>query len=76
VAIANPANAASIRLLEKLGFMFEHTVRSEDDGPELLLYSVESEPAETGAGEDQGQDGEVDGDSDLRLRQRQNTEQQ
>ena len=38
VAIVLPANAPSIRLLEKIGFRAETTVRLSDCGDELLLY--------------------------------------
>lgn len=38
VAITAPGNAASIRLLESLGFRFERTLRLHDDAEELRLY--------------------------------------
>ena len=41
LAIVNPENAGSIRLLEKLGLKFERMVRMSDDAPEICLYSSE-----------------------------------
>jgi len=38
VAITNPDNAASIRLLEKLGLTFERMIRMTEEGKELMLY--------------------------------------
>ncbi|MBL8521527.1 MAG: GNAT family N-acetyltransferase [Betaproteobacteria bacterium] len=38
VAICDPANASSIRLLEKLGFVFEKTVRLPQGDEDLNLY--------------------------------------
>jgi ribosomal-protein-alanine N-acetyltransferase len=38
VAIVDPGNADSIRLLESLAMTLERSVRLSDDGPELLLY--------------------------------------
>jgi RimJ/RimL family protein N-acetyltransferase len=38
VAITNPDNVASIRLLEKLGLTFERMIRIADEGKELRLY--------------------------------------
>jgi RimJ/RimL family protein N-acetyltransferase len=38
VAITNPCNVASIRLLEKLGLTFERTIRMAEEGEELRLY--------------------------------------
>ncbi len=43
-AITVPANAASIRLLESLGFAFERMVRLGDDPKELRLYARALEP--------------------------------
>jgi RimJ/RimL family protein N-acetyltransferase len=37
-AIVNPANAASLRLLEKIGFVFQKTVHFSDREQELLLF--------------------------------------
>lgn len=41
VAIVDPANAASIRLLERIGLRFERTVRLAGDDAELGLYAAE-----------------------------------
>ena len=41
VAIAAPANAASIRLLQGLGFRFERTLRPPPDHDEVMLYAHE-----------------------------------
>ena len=41
LAIVNPDNAGSIRLLEKLGFGFERPIRLSDREPELKLFRVE-----------------------------------
>lgn len=38
VAITNPDNLRSIRLLEKIGFVFENRVRIAEDGPDLNLF--------------------------------------
>ncbi|HEY2151832.1 MAG TPA: GNAT family N-acetyltransferase [Vicinamibacterales bacterium] len=40
VAIADPGNVSSIRLLEKLGFRSRGPVRLVPDGPELTLFSL------------------------------------
>ncbi len=40
VAIVNPANARSIRLLEKLGMAFERLIRLAPDADEVALYGV------------------------------------
>jgi RimJ/RimL family protein N-acetyltransferase len=40
VAIVAPHNAASIRLLEKLGFHFEKKVHLVPEGPELMLMAI------------------------------------
>ena len=40
VAIVAPHNAASIRLLEKLGFRFEKKVHLVPEGPELMLMAI------------------------------------
>lgn len=37
--VVNPDNAASIRVLERLGMTLERTVRLADDAPEILLYA-------------------------------------
>lgn len=39
VAITNPDNQASIKLLEKLGLTFERMIRMSEDAPEIRLYS-------------------------------------
>ena len=39
VAITNPDNEASIRLLEKLGLKYERLVRMSEAGPEINLYA-------------------------------------
>ena len=39
VAITAPGNAASIRLLESIGFRFERTLRMQGDADELRLYA-------------------------------------
>lgn len=41
VAICDPRNAASIRLLEKLGMALEKQVSAEDDGKTLNLFSLD-----------------------------------
>ena len=41
VAITDPANERSIRILEKLGLRFEQMVRLSDDGSELKLFACE-----------------------------------
>jgi RimJ/RimL family protein N-acetyltransferase len=40
LAITNPDNAASIRLLERIGLTFERMIRLVDDAPEVRLFSV------------------------------------
>ena len=42
VAITDPANVASIQLLEKLGFKFERLIRMAPDKPELNLFASEA----------------------------------
>ncbi len=39
LAITNPDNAGSIRVLEKLGLKFERMIRLTEDSPEIRLYS-------------------------------------
>lgn len=41
VAIVNPENADSIRVLERLGMTFERLMRLNDGAPEVALYGVE-----------------------------------
>lgn len=38
VAITNPENQSSIKLLEKLGFKFDRMIRATADGPEIRLF--------------------------------------
>lgn len=40
LAIVTPANARSIRLLEKLGLQFQHNLRLSDDNEELRLFAI------------------------------------
>jgi ribosomal-protein-alanine N-acetyltransferase len=40
IAIVSPANARSIRLLEKIGLVFERPVRLDGDDEEILLYAT------------------------------------
>jgi len=40
VAVVNPENQSSIRLLEKLGFQFEKTVRLSEDAAEIKLFAA------------------------------------
>ncbi len=42
VAITNPENHNSIRLLEKLGFQFDQMIRTQADGPEIRLFVWEA----------------------------------
>lgn len=39
LAIVNPENVSSIRVLEKIGLKFKRMVRMSDDAPEICLYS-------------------------------------
>jgi len=41
VAITNPDNDGSIKVLEKLGLRFERTVKLSEDGPEIKLFASE-----------------------------------
>ena len=41
LAIVNPENASSIKVLEKIGLRFSHMVRMSQDAPEICLYSSE-----------------------------------
>jgi RimJ/RimL family protein N-acetyltransferase len=41
LAIVNPENKSSIRVLEKLGMGFTRMVHMSDDAPEICLYSSE-----------------------------------
>ena len=38
VAITNPDNEASIKLLEKIGLKYESMIRLSEDGPEIKLF--------------------------------------
>ena len=40
VAIVDPANASSIRLLEKIGMTFEKMVKLSEDDIDLKLFSI------------------------------------
>ncbi|MFT5500271.1 MAG: ribosomal-protein-alanine N-acetyltransferase [Woeseiaceae bacterium] len=42
IAIADPDNSASVRLIEKLGLEFEGTVRIEGDTSDINLYATEA----------------------------------
>ncbi|HEY2291546.1 MAG TPA: GNAT family N-acetyltransferase, partial [Thermoanaerobaculia bacterium] len=42
VAITNPENHSSIRLLEKLGLKFDRMIRATADGPEIRLFVWDS----------------------------------
>ncbi|MDX6445714.1 MAG: hypothetical protein QOH71_2788 [Blastocatellia bacterium] len=44
VAVTNPDNQSSIRLLEKLGFEFERMVRLSEGAPEIKLFAREVQP--------------------------------
>ena len=39
LAIVSPGNAPSIRLLERLGFLFERTMRLGAEGPDISLFA-------------------------------------
>lgn len=39
LAITNPENAGSIKVLEKLGLKFERLVRLSEDAPEVMLFA-------------------------------------
>jgi RimJ/RimL family protein N-acetyltransferase len=41
VAITDPANEGSIRVLEKIGLRYERMIRLSKDDIELKLFSVE-----------------------------------
>jgi RimJ/RimL family protein N-acetyltransferase len=40
VAVTNPDNQSSIRLLEKMGFQYERLVRLSDGAPEIKLFTA------------------------------------
>jgi RimJ/RimL family protein N-acetyltransferase len=48
VAVTNPDNAGSIRVLEKLGLIFERMVRLSDESQEIRLYAP---PGDVAAGD-------------------------
>ena len=48
LAIVKPQNAASIRVLEKLGMVRERRIRLTDDGPELLVFADRPAPLAPG----------------------------
>jgi RimJ/RimL family protein N-acetyltransferase len=41
VAVTNPNNQSSIRLLEKLGFQYERLVSLAEDAPEIKLFAAQ-----------------------------------
>ena len=45
VAITSPDNVASIRLLERLGFLYEGLIRLTPEAPEVKLFACEVSPA-------------------------------
>lgn len=45
IAVVDPDNAESSRMLEKLGFVFEKMVRLEPDEDEIRQFAVELSPA-------------------------------
>jgi RimJ/RimL family protein N-acetyltransferase len=40
VAVTNPSNESSIRLLEKMGFKFERMIQLSEDAPEIKLFAA------------------------------------
>jgi RimJ/RimL family protein N-acetyltransferase len=42
LAITNPDNAVSIKVLEKLGLKFERLTRLSDDAPEIMLFAIDA----------------------------------
>lgn len=44
LAITDPDNEASIRLLQKLGFEFDGMIKLSDDAPEIKLFSHRKQP--------------------------------
>ena len=42
VAIVNPENAGSIRVLEKLGMTFDRMVRLSDSAPEVKMFAIDT----------------------------------
>lgn len=45
IAVVNPDNTASSRMLEKLGFVFEKMVRLQPDEAEICQFAVQLSPA-------------------------------
>jgi [ribosomal protein S5]-alanine N-acetyltransferase len=41
LAVVNPENVASIRLLEKMGFQLERMVKLAEDAPEIKLFALD-----------------------------------
>ena len=41
LAVVNPNNQSSIRLLDKMGFQYERMVRLAEDAPEIKLFAAE-----------------------------------
>src|SRR6266478_4186157 len=41
VAVTNPNNESSIRLLEKMGFQYERMIRLSEDAPEIKLFALQ-----------------------------------
>ncbi|HEV2880265.1 MAG TPA: GNAT family N-acetyltransferase [Pyrinomonadaceae bacterium] len=41
LAVTNPDNAGSIKVLEKIGLKFDRLVRLSDDAPEIMLFASE-----------------------------------
>lgn len=50
LAIVNPDNTSSIRVLEKLGLRFARMVRMSDDAPEICLYSTDESEVSQSSG--------------------------
>lgn len=46
LAVVNPDNSNSIRLLEKLGFRFQRPIHLSEDSPEVMLFSLDTNDAE------------------------------
>jgi RimJ/RimL family protein N-acetyltransferase len=42
LAITNPDNAGSIKVLEKIGLKFDRLIRLSDDAPEIMLYASDA----------------------------------
>ena len=48
LAVVNPDNLSSIRLLEKMGFVFEKMVRLSEDADEIKLFATASHKKDSG----------------------------